>query len=398
MTTATLPAATRPLCPECKKSPARHALERRNAEGELVGVRYQCSDMWCDHVWNDPPLPMAEAFMVPAGNGAKQQKRRQGFGAGFAMPKAAEPGITAPRSKQQRVSVAKPKAVAPTTERACAWEKCGKVFVPHRKDARYCDHRCRAAALRRRRHPGLQLPERTCFRCGKAYTPKKTDQLFCSHACKNKRGIVASLEPRACAHCGAEYQPKMPNQMYCTRKHLKAAETQREREAKQAARAALLAAAAPEAPPEPTTKACERCGAEYQPKTSNQRFCSDACRIWWGNHLSSRSRTVRAELAKEPRICVQCQQPYTPTRRDQKCCGRACTKAYFNNGGRPAGKADAEPAEPAPAPEAQPSTVPAESLTATLAELRARYAVRLEAAQAAVDACDVLLALERGEL
>lgn len=347
MTTATLPTATLPTCPECK-APARHALERRNAEGLLVGVRYQCSDMWCDHVWNDPPLPMAEV--------ERPKAKRHPFGAGFAMPKAAEPAITAPRSKQQRVSTAKPKAVAPTTERACAWEKCGKVFVPSRRDARYCTDRCRAAARRRRLHPGLQLPERTCFRCGKTYTPKKTDQLFCSHACKNKRGIVASLEPRACAHCGAEYQPKMPNQMYCTRKHLKAAETKREREAKQADRAALAAAAAPEAQPEPT---------------------------------------VRAELAKEPRICVQCQQPYTPTRRDQRCCGKSCTKAYFNNGGRPAGKADAEPVEPAP--EAEPSTVSAESLTATLEALRARYAVRLEAAQAAVDACNVLLALERGE-
>ena len=67
---------------------------------------------------------------------------------------------------------------------------------------------------------------------------------------------------------------------------------------------------------------CERCGAEYRPKRSPQRYCKPACGY-------DAKRKPKA-WPPEQRPCVQCGEMYWPKSTNQKfCSGRCAERAKY---------------------------------------------------------------------
>ena len=95
-----------------------------------------------------------------------------------------------------------------------------------------------------------------CARCGREFEAKRRTQKYCSVNCRwGKR------EKATCANCGVEFVPHGA-QKYCSVGCRVA-----RRKAKGAHEGELKA-----------DNKCRRCGREYEPQFTGDRFCSDECR------------------------------------------------------------------------------------------------------------------------
>lgn len=72
-------------------------------------------------------------------------------------------------------------------------EHCRKAYQPRKVDQKYCSHRCRQAAYRRRkqtasqpvkRHPDISLIPAICDHCNGSFWAKSKRAQFCSTSCR----------------------------------------------------------------------------------------------------------------------------------------------------------------------------------------------------------------------
>lgn len=91
---------------------------------------------------------------------------------------------------------------------------------------RYCSRACneKAVAARAAARKAAQRPVIACTACGEGFLRARVDQTCCSRKCWNvSRGLAlaAPLPHRLCAlvDCGAEFQPKKTGQRACSETH-----------------------------------------------------------------------------------------------------------------------------------------------------------------------------------
>lgn len=104
---------------------------------------------------------------------------------------------------------------------------CGTVaaYNRHRLTGEPVDDECREAnaAYKRERRAALRVPKEptVCRRCGKTFVPKRKDNGgVCSQACSNvlnQRRYRPVIVARPCAYCGEMFMPKHHDAEVCSR-------------------------------------------------------------------------------------------------------------------------------------------------------------------------------------
>jgi len=61
-------------------------------------------------------------------------------------------------------------------------------------------------------------------------------------------------------------------------------------------------------------KQCDQCNKLYEPKIKKQRFCSNHCKVTWGNRHKA-----------FPGICVACGSPFVGKNKTQRFCSASCS-------------------------------------------------------------------------
>lgn len=115
---------------------------------------------------------------------------------------------------------------AQTCQITCAG--CEKHVQVGSSRQRYCTKPCQIATNARKKSERLALvrasSQKTCKGCGDSLVGRRPDVLWCSRRCHDvARGqrLPERLAPRQCAlpECMAEFQPKMTKQRCCSEKH-----------------------------------------------------------------------------------------------------------------------------------------------------------------------------------
>lgn len=75
-----------------------------------------------------------------------------------------------------------PKERTPLPPRVHQCEGCGKSFINHRKDAKYCSSPCANRSVQRT----YQTEDRDCQECGLNFQSERPSQLYCSKRCRRK--------------------------------------------------------------------------------------------------------------------------------------------------------------------------------------------------------------------
>jgi hypothetical protein len=139
-------------------------------------------------------------------------------------------------------------------EFVCQRKVCGKTFMSHFADAKYCDRTCADNARKENR---LEKP---CAleSCGKTFKvrPSRADQRFCSIRCGTASRALAPIE---CPACEKVFKPKHGKTKFCSRACSDKGQRYR--------------GPGPQLP----IKQCECCGRDFQPKLATRRFCSREC-------------------------------------------------------------------------------------------------------------------------
>lgn len=154
---------------------------------------------------------------------------------------------------------------------------CGNVILQKRGGAEriYCSEACGARVRRAARRTAI--PVEPCKECGGAIHAAATGRpaVYCSTRCKtraNNRKRRRALPPlrlvetKACARCGADFESSRRSNIYCSKRCANAAQMAgwRERD-----RAGLGGS---------QERACAGCGQTFQALTIRARFCSQICR------------------------------------------------------------------------------------------------------------------------
>jgi len=75
---------------------------------------------------------------------------------------------------------------------------------------------------------------------------------------------------------------------------------------------------------------CNGCGIPYQPKTKEQKYCTQKC------YLESKGYVITKEVleAREPKLCANCGESFKPKHGNQGYCSKSCRlKGYINRKG-----------------------------------------------------------------
>ena len=105
-------------------------------------------------------------------------------------------------------------------DRVC--EYCGKQFVAHRANKRFCSKKCKDISLRVRKgiscNPSTQPFDRTCEVCGNPFKTFREAQITCSTECAKKRHrqlYKKAKSEKLCDVCGALFIPRSSIQKTC---------------------------------------------------------------------------------------------------------------------------------------------------------------------------------------
>ena len=177
-----------------------------------------------------------------------------------------------------------------------ACERCSKIFMPTRKDQRFCGTRCYNQHYKKT----ITVEPRPCVECGEVFQPRTERNILCSQQCRyindKRRAYVrgtiprmpGTLKPKNCLVCKKEFQPKAGSQKYCSPTCNGLVHLKRNRSRLDHNR--LLK--------------CWICKKEFKPVTSKSRakFCSADCRAV---HFGNRAKEKQAELEIEAKKQIE---------------------------------------------------------------------------------------------
>ena len=180
----------------------------------------------------------------------------------------------------------------PKVKIAC--EGCSKIFMPTRKDQRFCGSRCYNQQYKRT----VTVEPRPCVECGEVFQPRNQRNILCSQECRYvndkrrayERGTIprmpGTLKPKNCLVCQKTFQPKAGSQKYCSPTCNGLVHLKRNRSRLDHNR--LLK--------------CWICKNEFKPVTSKSRakFCSAECRaVHHGNKAAEKREELEIEAKKQ---------------------------------------------------------------------------------------------------
>jgi len=187
----------------------------------------------------------------------------------------------------------------PKVKIAC--EGCSKIFMPKRKDQRFCGSRCYNQQYKRT----VTVEPRPCVECGEVFQPRNQRNILCSQQCRyindKRRAYVrgtiprmpGTLKPKECLVCQKTFQPKAGSQKYCSPTCNGLVHLKRNRSRLDHNR--LLK--------------CWICKTEFKPVTSKSRakFCSNECRAI---HHGNKAKEKQAELEQEAKKQVEVKEKW----------------------------------------------------------------------------------------
>ena len=188
-----------------------------------------------------------------------------------------------------------------TVKQKIACEGCSKIFMPTRKDQRFCGSRCYNQQYKRT----ATVEPRPCVECGEIFQPRNSKNVLCSNDCRYindkrrayERGTIprmpGTLKPKECLVCKRTYQPKAGSQKYCSPTCNGLVHLKRNRSRLDHNR--LLK--------------CWICKNKFKPQTSKSRakFCSAECRAI---HHGNRAKEKQAELEIEAKKQVEVKEKW----------------------------------------------------------------------------------------
>lgn len=187
--------------------------------------------------------------------------------------------------------------------------RCNTVFTTLYPTKKYCCNTCkRRMSKRRARQPKTTPQKQTkpCPSCNKYFTTSYPDKIFCSYPCQ-KKSERPTFQPydKQCDWCGNPYQVNTPADALTKTCSIKCKRLREKQKTREYARRRYNYKT-------PTPKQCEACQKTYQPKRTNQRFCSDLC--------SAASRKTKPKLTK----CKLCNNIFRAQSKNHKYCSYEC--------------------------------------------------------------------------
>lgn len=144
-----------------------------------------------------------------------------------------------------------------------------------------------------------------CAVCGKEFVSLRSNHKCCSQKCgreHQRRVNKKEVKPRTCVICGTEYYSTSANKLTCSKECGKKLDSKRSCQYQKNKRERERVEKPKKVTPKPRPKkrkickteygprVCIKCGVEYIPKRSSQKYCSTLCRC---PHLAK-------EIYKEP--------------------------------------------------------------------------------------------------
>lgn len=96
-------------------------------------------------------------------------------------------------------------------------EYCGKIFIPVRKERKFCSIECKNNSLRNKTRPNnmTTLISKQCKYCNNYFTTRRHTQKFCNSKCmKNYNNTY--LNEKVCPTCKEIFKPKRRKQQFCS--------------------------------------------------------------------------------------------------------------------------------------------------------------------------------------
>ena len=201
---------------------------------------------------------------------------------------------------------------------------CSKRFTRNSSSQKTCSHSCgyelkkqNAARYRNKVRPVKQ--KIACEGCSKIFMPTRKDQRFCGGRCYNQQyKKTATVEPRPCKECGEIFQPRNSKNILCSNDCRYVHDKRR----------AYERGTIPRMPGTLAKKVCLVCKRTYQPKAGSQKYCSPTC-----NGLVHFKRN-RSRLKHDRKLkCWICSKEFRPltSKSRAKFCGAECRKVHFGN-------------------------------------------------------------------
>ena len=201
---------------------------------------------------------------------------------------------------------------------------CSKPFNRKSSSHKACSHSCsyelqkqNAARYRDKVRPPKQ--KIVCERCNKVFLPTRKDARFCGSKCYNQHyKKTVTVEPRPCVECGEVFQPRTERNILCSQQCRYINDKRR----------AYVRGTIPRMPGTLKPKDCLVCKKTFQPKAGSQKYCSPTCNGLV--HLKrNRSRLDHNRLLK----CWICKNEFKPmtSKSRARFCGPECRAVYFNN-------------------------------------------------------------------
>lgn len=94
---------------------------------------------------------------------------------------------------------------------------CGKAFIAHRKDNRFCSRKCRDVSYKQRKGQDSRLEPRSvvCKICGKPFKTFNATKATCSEECSRGLKRKGTWIEKSCAICGELFETHWDSQMTC---------------------------------------------------------------------------------------------------------------------------------------------------------------------------------------
>ena len=201
---------------------------------------------------------------------------------------------------------------------------CSKRFNRKSSSHKTCSHKCgyelkkqNAARYRDKVRPAKQ--NIACERCSKLFLPTRKDQRFCGSRCYNQHyKKTVNVEPRPCVECGEVFQPRTERNILCSKECRYINDKRR----------AYVRGTISRMPGTLKPKECLVCQKTFQPKAGSQKYCSPTCNGLV--HLKrNRSRLDHNRLLK----CWICKNEFKPvtSKSRAKFCSAECRAVHLGN-------------------------------------------------------------------
>lgn len=157
--------------------------------------------------------------------------------------------------------------------------------------------------------------EKICSLCGKPFIAHRLNVKYCSTVCRIRAASKEVVKPtyiKTCKYCGKEFETTNNRKMFCN-KECYSAYTENERhEASKLLR---------------VKRTCVVCGKEFETTSNRKITCSAKCSDDNIQHKAKKRYKTLSGNRIYHNVCIICGKEYTTCRSDQLCCSYTCSAA-----------------------------------------------------------------------